>query len=130
MLELLKLAGEIAMPTDRNDPRNFWLAAIGIRKDNVQVVSRNGAVHSTSHEYKQVALAHAEARAVRKLGRGGIVYVSRISRKTLDLAMARPCPTCQIKLKAAKVEKVFYSISPSSYGIWIPETGKERISND
>lgn len=127
MIELLKLAGQIALTTDDNDARNFWLGAVGIRKDGTQVSARNGAVFTTTSDYKVVALAHAETRLCRKLDKHSVVYVSRISRKDFSYAMARPCAVCRIILKANAVQKVYYTIDNSSYGIWYPSSNTDVV---
>lgn len=128
MLDMLKLAGEIAMPTIPDDPRNFWLGCVGIRKDGVRVTGKNGAVMSTVVDnYQLIPNSHAEGRVIRKLGRSGIVYVTRIARKNKGFAMARPCGTCQARLKAAEVERVYYTINPEQYGIWFPTEDLDKV---
>lgn len=128
MLNLLKLAGKIAMPTDINDMRNFYLGAIGIRKDGVLVSAKNGAVQSSDVElYQTIPTSHAECRALRKMGYGGILYVSRIAKGNGKLAMARPCETCQVHIRSMRVKKVYYSINSECYGIWDPVTDKDSV---
>jgi hypothetical protein len=64
---------------------------------------------------------------LRKLGKNGIIYVSRIAKGTGKLAMARPCGICQVRIKSAKVSKVYYSINESQYGVWFPEKDTDKI---
>jgi cytidine deaminase len=130
MLKMLEAAAKIAMPTnDDFDVRSFLLGAIGIRKDGAMVCSKNGAVmDSTSMDnWHSIAGSHAEARLVRKLGKGGVVFISRVARKDGCLAMAKPCSTCSNILKFAKVKKVIYSVNPLQYGVWIPKIDKDFI---
>ncbi len=129
MLPILLSAAEMAVPHFDQDRRNFWLGAIGIRADGATVSSRNGAVsYSASVEtYHLNPNSHAEGRLLRKLGKGGIVYVARVFRKDRTLAMARPCSMCRIRLKANKVHKVYYTIDEHHYGIWFPNTNLDRI---
>lgn len=129
MLPLLISASQIAVPNDGNDKRNFWLGAIGIRNDGVSVSSKNGAsAFSASVEtYHLTPNSHAEGRLLRKLGKYGVVYVARVSRKDRSLAMARPCSMCRIRLKANRVIKVYYTIDQNHYGIWFPNNDSDRI---
>ena len=127
MIELLKLAGKIALPINETDMRNFWLGAIGVRKDGVIVSSKNGAVQSSNIGYKAVPQSHAESRLCRKLGKNGIIYVSRVSRQTYELAMARPCFNCQKIIRAHNVKKVYYSINKNQYGVWFPEIDFDKV---
>lgn len=130
MLDLITLAGKIALPTTDKDPRSFWLGCIGIRRDGVLVFSKNGASHSTNtEEYMNMPTVHAEGRVLRKLGKGGTIYVARIAKGTKQLAMARPCQMCQTRLKAANIGKVYYSINDKQYGVWYPNNDTDRIFN-
>lgn len=129
MQPFLILAAKVALPTVDNDPRNFWLGCVAIREDGVQVSAKNGAVYANQEHYQVMPSSHAEGRVLRKLGKNGIVYVSRVAKLNGNLAMARPCPTCQIKLRAANVKKVYYSINESQYGIWFSDSDTDRIYN-
>lgn len=129
MLEMLLKAAEVALPNDTNDLRDFWLGCVGIRQDGAIVHSKNGAIkYSTSVEnYQLVPSSHAEGRVLRKLGKCGIVFVSRVAKRDGSLAMARPCPMCQIRLRAFQTQKVFYTINQTQYGIWFPESDKDKV---
>lgn len=90
--------------------RNFMLGCIGVRSDGAVVASCNGS--ATSPE----PTAHAEARTIRKLDRGAVVYVARIRRDNGLPAMAKPCSVCESKLRAKGVRKVYYTISENEWG--------------
>lgn len=125
-IDYLKLAAKQAMAI--NDERSFWLGSVGIRRDGALVVARNGAVHSTStDDYQVIPSAHAEGRVLRKLGKGGIIYVSRVSKKTKKLAMSRPCVYCQAGIHAMQVRKVIYSVNSYQFGIWNVENDTDKI---
>lgn len=128
MLDLLKLAGKVAMPTSPDDPRNFWIGCVGMRSDGVIVSAKNGAVFSTqSDNYQLLPDAHAEGRVLRKLGKNGKIFVSRIAKFNGGYAMARPCGMCQIRIRSFNVKKVFYTINDTQFGIWFPDTDTDKI---
>jgi cytidine deaminase len=131
MIDYFEMAGKIAIPTNEYDSlRNFWLGAVGIRRDGVVVCAKNGAVHSTNVDnYQPIRWAHAETRVLRKLGKNGILYVARVSRKTGKFAMSRPCPNCQQLIRAYSAKKVYYSINESQYGIWDPMSDTDKVCN-
>jgi len=127
MLHLLREAGKIALG---DDERNFLLGAIGVRQDGVSVSAKNGAVISSTYDdYRIISDAHAECRVIRKLGKYGIIYVSRVLKKDGTFAMARPCGGCQLRIRAAKVKKVYYTVNNSQYGIWDPITDRDEVYN-
>ena len=120
MLDMLLLAAKIAVPNKDNDPREYWLAAIGIREDGTFVCSKNGAVHSTSVVgYRLIPSSHAEGRVIRKMDVGGIIYVARVLRRDRSLCSAKPCKMCSILIKSKGIEKVYYSIIEIYYFIKI-----------
>lgn len=129
MLNLLRQAALIALPSSDIDQRSFWLGCIGIREDGVMVSAKNGAVefHNTIENYQLVPSSHAEGRVLRKLGKGGVIFVARVSRKDGSLAMARPCGMCQVRLKSFKVRKVYYTINDKQYGVWYPDSDTDKI---
>lgn len=129
MLDLLHQAAQIALPSTDKDYRDYWLGCIGIRTDGVQVSAKNGAAafHTTVKSCHLLPESHAEGRVLRKLGGGGEVFVARVSKKDGSFAMARPCKMCQIKLRAAKVVKVYYTIDNDTYGIWLPNSNTDKI---
>jgi deoxycytidylate deaminase len=60
--------------------------------------------------------AHAEARLVKKLDQGSVVYVVRILSNG-TLANAKPCVNCQKVLRRRGIRRISYSIGPSHYGV-------------
>jgi tRNA(Arg) A34 adenosine deaminase TadA len=128
MLPLLLEAARIAIPTDPYDKRAFILGAVGVRKDGVMVSAKNGAViSSTFDDYRIIGDAHAECRVIRKLGKGGTIYVARVLKKDGTLAMARPCGSCRLRCAAAGVRKVYYSIDTDHYGVYHVHDSTDRI---
>lgn len=128
MHQMLELAGRVARPTDAYDPRNFWLGCVGIRKDGVIVSAKNSPVYSTQVEnYQLLPTAHAEGRVLRKLGRGGELYVARIAKSTGGFAMSRPCGMCQVRIKSFNVKRVHYTLNETQFGIWYPETDIDKV---
>jgi tRNA(Arg) A34 adenosine deaminase TadA len=130
MIDYFTMAANVALPTTDNDPRNFWIAAIGIREDGTIVSAKNGAVQSTdTKNYQFIPESHAEGRALRKLGKGGILYVARVAKFNRHFAMSRPCQMCAIRIKAYNVKKVYYTINENQYGVWTPGTDYDRVFN-
>jgi tRNA(Arg) A34 adenosine deaminase TadA len=129
MLPLLLRAADMALPTTDHDLRKYWLGSVGIRDDGTLVSSKNGEMNisTTVKNFQVYANSHAEGRLLRKLGMHGEVYVARVSKKDKSLAMARPCPMCQTRLRAAKVSKVYYTINNNQYGIWYPDSDTDRV---
>lgn len=129
MLEYLKIAGKIALPTNPiEEIRNFFIGCVGIRNDGALVSAKNGAVHSTQVDnYQLLPDSHAEGRVLRKLGKGGTLYVSRIARGSGGWAMARPCKMCRVRLKSFDVKKAYYTIDNRHYGVWLPKSDTDII---
>ena len=125
MLKLLKLAAEYSA-SHSDDKRLFLLGAVGVRNDGRIVHARNDAVRdtcprddkSTFYIYKRFPESHAEVRLTRKLGFNATVYVARVTKGAGELAMARPCSTCQAILRAFRCKKAFYTISNSEWGVF------------
>jgi hypothetical protein len=130
MLKLIEMAAKIALPTNENDERAFWLGSVGIRKDGALVSARNGAVRCLdSGDYQLIPSSHSEWRLCSKLGKYGTVFVARVAKRDGCLAMARPCPTCQIRLRSLKVERAYYSINPFQYGCLFVQEDRDVIFN-
>jgi hypothetical protein len=128
MIEMIRRAAEIALPVNDNDARNFWIGCVGLRKDGTTVVAKNGAVHlGEVDDYIVIPQSHAEVRLLRKLGHDGTVFVARVSRKTGELVMSRPCSVCQVHLRSKRVKKAYYSINEDCYGLLLPDEGTDRI---
>lgn len=117
MIYELKLAAKVAISNDINDKRLHKHGAIGIRKDGILVSARNGSSHETGPftRYEHRA-AHSEARLVRKLDSGAVVYVARVANGN-RLALSKPCATCEAAMRARGVIKCVYSISDNQYGV-------------
>lgn len=105
----LQIAAQISLK--KKDLREYYVGAVGIRKDGVWVQSFNGAPDRPCWNH------HAEARLIRKLDVGSTVYVGRV-RKDGSMGMAKPCASCARLLEKRGVKKVYYSIANNQYGIW------------
>lgn len=131
MLERLLKAAKRARSSDTDDKREALIGAIGERADGTVVSSRNSAVLDTDGKDNSVPVpfqpAHAEWKLAKKLDTGAIVYVARVRKSDGTLAMSRPCPGCERVLRSRGVSKVYYTISPTSYGVWNLDTNEERI---
>jgi hypothetical protein len=127
-MEYFDLARESAVSTGTHDKRSFLLGAIGIRaKDNVMVSAKNGAVFHSSKDKSVLSLSHCEPRLLRKLGKGGTIWIVRVLKKDGSLAMSRPCAYCRPIVKGHETKMVYYSIDPVHYGAWNPMTDEDRI---
>lgn len=129
MLPLLIKAGKVAIASNINDDKkNFLLGCIGIRaQDGVMVSAKNGAVITSSYNsYKIIGDAHAEMRVLKKMGRGGILYTTRIL-KNGTFAMARACAGCRQRIKMAEVDRVYYTIDQNHYGVWLVKYDIDKI---
>jgi tRNA(Arg) A34 adenosine deaminase TadA len=129
MHPLLIKAGQVALSANVNDEkRNFLLGCVGQREDGSLTYSKNGAVITSSYnEYRIISDAHAEMRCLKKMGRGGILYTARVLKMDGNLAMARACPHCRLRIKMAGIEKVFYTIDQNHYGIYHVKTDTDKI---
>jgi hypothetical protein len=134
MLKLLKLAAKYSA-SHSEDKRLFLLGAVGIRNDGCMVHARNDAVRdtcprddkSTFNIYKRFPDSHAEVRLTRKLGFNATVYVARVTKGNGDLAMARPCSTCEAILRAFRCKKAYYTISNSEWGCFDFRTNEDSF---
>jgi len=132
---MLKLAAKVASPSGDQDHRNFLLGCVGIRNDGALILAKNGNIKNmfsknlVNIESDKSCEYHAEGRALRKMDKGGTLYVARISRKDGSFVMARPCSRCQAKIKIQKIEKVYYSINNFQYGIWNPQKDYDKVYN-
>ena len=116
--DMLSLAAGTALRKD--DCRSFKLGAVGVRNDGTVVYSLNGPAPN------KCAQVHAEARLCHKLTPGSTVWVARI-RHDGTLGMARPCPTCERRLRSAGVDRVVYTISDAEHGVIDLTRNAERI---
>ena len=94
-----------------SDKRSYFLGAVGMRRDGVIVSSKNlpARDHVPDH--------HAETRLIRKMTPGSTVWVARVTRRDGQWAMAKPCPGCEIRLKAAGIKRIVYTIGPNEWGV-------------
>lgn len=115
-----KLLKETAKIAQKGQKRAFKIGCIAKRKDGAFVHSTNG---KSPHVNPKV---HAEARVLNKAGRGSQLWVARVTANG-ELTMAKPCKKCQALIIAKGVKKVYYSISPTEYGVWYPQ--EEEIKN-
>lgn len=93
----------------RVDCRSFLVGAVGLRNDGVLVMARN------SSAYDKTPDVHAESRLVHKLTPGSTVYVARWLRSS-GLALAKPCRSCEAKMRARGIKRVYYTISDNEFG--------------
>jgi hypothetical protein len=108
-----------------NDDRTYCLGSVGIRTDGVLVCSRNGNSFSTkTNKFSKDIRSHAEGRILRKLNIGSTIYIARIKKEDDSIAIAKPCKNCSCMIKAKKIDKVYYTIDSSTYGLWLPKTNK------
>jgi deoxycytidylate deaminase len=88
----------------KDDKRTYFHGAVGIRKDGTIVASCNGNPKEPQPKH------HAEARVLRKLGRGGKLYVVRTLADG-TWANSKPCARCQKLIRAKGVKVCYYSLS-------------------
>lgn len=105
-----KVAGELA--TARKDRRAFLLGCIGKRSDGAMVKSINSP---TAYPIRQ---GHAEYKVCRKLDYGAEIYVARVRIVDGEFGMSMPCPNCSKYIQTMGVNRVYYTINSSKYGIW------------
>jgi tRNA(Arg) A34 adenosine deaminase TadA len=110
--KMLTEAADVAVKRSprRRDTRSFFLGAVGVRSDGVFVTAKN--LPSTEHCPDH----HAETRLVRKMTPDSVVWVARVLQRDGSWAMAKPCPGCERRLRAAGVKRVVYTIGPNEWG--------------
>ncbi len=109
MHRYLRMASHISV---RGNPRRkAFIGCIAKRADGTIVQSWNGCATDVCPS------AHAEARLARKLDVGSVVYVARVRRDNGKMAMSKPCPGCEGRLRSAGVKRVEYSISENEFGV-------------
>lgn len=104
------LAKKVAVRGDKK--RQYKIGAVGIRRDGTIVSANN--IRNRLQEPR----AHAEARLVRKLDWGSVVYVVRVLANG-KLTMARPCRFCERTMRLRGVKRCYYSINNEEYGVMI-----------
>lgn len=109
MHRYLRIASHLSVKGPRI--RKAYIGAVGVRSDGRIVTAVNGCALDVEPR------CHAEARLIRKLDAGSVVYVARTRRDDGRLAMARPCKACEDKLRHRGVRRVEYSISEGEFGV-------------
>lgn len=105
---LLSQAVLLASRTRFRDGRSYTLGSVGVRTDGAIVQSTNGWSVGPNPRM------HAESRLLRKLGRGGRLYVARV-RRDGSIAMAKPCKGCALMLRHTDTA-CWFTIDGDSYG--------------
>ena len=110
--KMLAMAANVAVNSDSNIPqrRKAVLGVVGLRNDGTLVTSFNGPSPFPGESH------HAEARVVRKLDRGSEVWVARVKRDG-SWGMAKPCPSCERRLRSSRVTRVVYTVGPDEFGV-------------
>lgn len=106
---LLALAAEVAR-FDSADLRQHRHGCVALRRDGVLVAARNGASNGLAPS------AHAEARVLRKSGKGAILYVARVGRDG-GWRNSMPCIDCVYAMRARKVGSVYFTLGPGEWGV-------------
>lgn len=95
--------------------KQFRLCAIGKRQDGLYVHSFNVQIGLKGYAAR-VPEKHAEARVATKLTRNSVVAVARVLRDG-TVANAKPCKSCQVRLRNMGVTRVYYTIAPGECGV-------------
>ncbi len=105
----LELAAKVSRLKD--DSRTYFHGAVGLRRDGVLVAASNGNPRAPEPKH------HCEYRLLRKLGKGGTVFLVRTLQDG-TWADTTPCSHCQNALKARGVKKVYFTSSPGVHHCW------------
>ncbi len=108
-LKYLELAAKVSRLKD--DARTYYHGAVGIRRDGVLVAASNGNPHKPEPRH------HCEYRLLRKLGRGGTVFLVRTLHNG-DWADTTPCIHCQNAIRSKGVKCVYFTDGPESWLKW------------
>lgn len=108
---LLKLALQVAVPNKVELYKSQFVGAVAVLPSGLIVSARNLSTDTP------IPSVHAESRCCVKATRGSVYYVARVLRGTGLAGMARPCAHCQTRLRLARAAKVYYTISPTEYGV-------------
>lgn len=99
-IKYLELAAKVSRLKD--DDRTYFHGAVGIRKDGVVVCASNGNPKYPTPKH------HAEARVLRKLGKGGVLFVVRtLSDGTWGNSI--PCTHCLTAMRNKRVQSIYCS---------------------
>ncbi len=96
----MELAANVSRLKD--DDRTYMHGAVGLRRDGVLVCASNGAPKQPTPEH------HCEYRLLRKLGKGGIIFLVRTLADG-TWGNSTPCIDCQKAIIHRKVKAVHYS---------------------
>lgn len=110
-IKYLNLAGQIASQNDRK--KHYNLACLIQRSDGSFAFAKNAKVRIPEPSL------HAEARALRKGGKGGVIWITRVLANG-EWANASPCNNCRKLIKKYKIKLVIYSLNKNEYGVWRP----------
>lgn len=105
------LQAAILLSTLRHVHRRSRIGAVGLRADGVVVTGKSGGAKD-----QWSPGTHAEARLSRKLTPGSVVYVARTLMNG-NVAMAKPCQSCQNCLRHRGVVRVYYTIGNNEFGV-------------
>lgn len=98
----------------KSDSRTYYHGAVGERWDGVLVAASNGCPKEPTPKH------HCEFRILRKLGRGGIIYLVRTLADG-TWADSTPCIHCEKYIIARQVKMVHYTTGDKYvYTSWIP----------
>lgn len=122
--ELLWMAAERAVSDREGDMRRHRVGCVIARCDGALVSARNG----TSRAHRMPS-GHAEARCARKADKNSTAYVARV-RKDGTIGMARPCKSCQVRLKSRGVQVVFYTAGPNKWGGLNLHSGVDMVHDE
>lgn len=102
--------------------KNFLLGAVCLRKDGAVV-----SAYNTTVPHHQTPSAHAEARVLRKSTPNSILWVARVLKDRKTWAMSRPCKFCRAAIENSGITRVYYTIAPHEYGVWIVNQNTKEI---
>ena len=98
------------------DDKSFYMACVAKRADGAIVSSVNHCVSGQA-----IPEHHAEARVLRKCDYGAVLYLARVLKRDRETwANAKPCKRCQALIRNYGVKKVYYTVGPNEWDVWIP----------
>jgi cytidine deaminase len=109
MHKYLRIASHISIKG--SDLRRYRVGAVGVRRDGTVVYAWNGSVEIPT------PCMHAEARLVKKLDYGSVVYVARTRKDDGKMAIAKPCKDCERVMRRRGVRRCEYSINDNEFGV-------------
>ncbi len=110
----LELAAKVSRLKD--DARTYYHGAVGLRRDGVLVAASNGNPRSPEPKH------HCEYRLLRKLGKGGTVFLVRTLADG-TWADTTPCSHCQKAIRSRGVRCVYFTSADRVWYKW-KVTGK------